>query len=76
MDITDKNTMNELGKILLDNLVCVPKKYDMHGENFNCDCHFEVGDSTYTSISNKFSITPIEAISVVTEYFKMTSGKI
>ena len=32
----------EISKVLHNNLKVVPKVYDMHGENFNCDCRSSV----------------------------------
>ena len=37
----------EISKVLRNNLKVVPKAYDMHGENFNCDCHMEITDRAY-----------------------------
>ena len=42
--------------IIMKTLKVVPKAYDMHGENFNCDCHMELTDETYKLIGKTFNV--------------------
>ena len=67
MDIT------QISKILRNNLKIVPKAYDMHGENFNCDCHLEITDKAYLIIGDG----DIEKGKQITEdYLQQTNGQL
>ena len=67
MDIT------QIRKILRNNLKIVPKAYDMHGENFNCDCHLEITDKAYLIIGDG----DIEKGKQITEdYLQQTNGQL
>lgn len=64
----DDVEVNDLHRIFMNNLKVVPKAYDMHGENFNCDCHLETTDNTYKLIANRFNASIEDAINIVDKY--------
>ena len=59
--------------VLHNNLKVVPKAYDMHGENFNCDCHMEIMDKAY-QIIGEGDID--KGKTLVDEYLKETNGQL
>ena len=63
----------EISNVLHNNLKVVPKAYDMHGENFNCDCHMEIMDKAY-QIIGEGDID--KGKTLVDEYLKETNGYI
>jgi hypothetical protein len=63
----------EISKVLHNNLKVVPKAYDMHGENFNCDCHMVITDRAY-QIIGEGDIDKGKAI--VDDYLKETNGQL
>ena len=63
----------EISNVLHNNLKVVPKAYDMHGENFNCDCHMEIMDKAYQIIGEGDIDT---GKTLVDEYLKETNGQL
>jgi len=63
----------EISNVLHNNLKVVPKAYDMHGENFNCDCHMEIMDKAYQIIGEGDINT---GKTLVDEYLKETNGQL
>lgn len=63
----------EISNVLHNNLKVVPKAYDMHGENFNCDCHMEIMDKAY-QIIGEGDID--RGKTLVDEYLKETNGQL
>ena len=64
-------TKEEISKVLCDNLKVVPKAYDMHGKNFNCDCHMEITNKAY-QIIGEGDID--KGKHIVDEYLKESNG--
>ncbi|MCK9574720.1 MAG: hypothetical protein WC979_03310 [Candidatus Pacearchaeota archaeon] len=48
-------------RLVRSTLKIVPKAYDMHGQNFNCDCHLEITDKSYSTVANKYGISLMHA---------------
>jgi len=63
----------EISKVLYNNLKVVPKAYDMHGENFNCDCHLEITDRAYQIIGEG---DVGKGKTIVTTYLEETNGQL
>jgi hypothetical protein len=63
----------DIQKIVMNTLKVVPKAWDMHGQNFNCDCHLEVTDRTFQLVSKRFNTTIEDAIRMVDDYFNTIS---
>ena len=64
---------NTIHNIIMKTLTVVPKAWDMHHENFNCDCHLELKD-TYLMIGDRFNVTPEVSKEIIELYFKQTNG--
>jgi hypothetical protein len=63
----------EISKVLHNNLKVVPKAWDTHGENFNCDCHLEIKDRAY-EIIGEGDID--KGKTIVDEYLEETNGQL
>jgi len=63
----------EIGKILRENLKVVPNAWDMHGENYNCDCHLEIKSKAYEIIGEGNFERGKE---IVEDYLRETNGNI
>ena len=63
----------EISKVLRNNLKVIPRSYDMHGENFNSDCHMEIANKAY-QIIGEGDID--KGKTIVAEYLKETNGQL
>ena len=74
--IFEENEMEDIHKILMRTMKIVPKAWDMHHQNFNCDCHLELTDKTYKLIGDRFDVTLEESKGIVDSYLTITGGNV
>ena len=74
-NFTEKNKL-DIHNIIMKTLKVVPKAWDMHHQNFNCDCHLKLTDETNQLIGEKFNLDNNDSQKLLEEYLILTNGYI
>ena len=70
----EDNEMMDIHKIIMRTLKVIPNAWDMHHQNFNCDCHMGLTDKTYTLVGRRFNTDIEGGKKIVDNYFILTGG--